>query len=307
VEAGEAYALRIGGVVVGLSAVSSPLRLEPSPSARPFLVTGETPDSRFAVGWRELDAVPPGDLVFDSGGSWRLYRRGGRDVYRFFDSRLGAIPYKEAEVEADGREGWIWLDPRFHPGDEAVDPLQFPLDELIFLRLLGARDALELHACGVVTASGVGLVFAGQSGDGKTTTARLWEREAGATVLRDDRVVVRRGDLGDFWIYGTPWHGEAEIAESRRAPLAAVLVLARGERNTLERLGAAQGLSLLLARSFPPFHDAGRMAETLRLLEALVLSVPCRRFSFVPGPGAVREVLELEGLFLDDRARPGLQ
>jgi hypothetical protein len=135
VDPSEAYALRIGGVVVSLRAVSSPLRLEPPPCARPFLASGETPDSRFAVGWRELDAVPPGGMVFDSGGSWRLYRRGGREVYRFFDSRLGAIPYKEAEVTADGREGWIWLDPRFLPGDEAVDPLQFPLDELIFLVL----------------------------------------------------------------------------------------------------------------------------------------------------------------------------
>jgi len=292
VDVTDGYALRVGGVVVDLSAASSTLRLEPPRCACPFLVSGETPDSRLAVSWRELDARPPGEAVFDSSGSWRLYTRGDREVYRFFDPRLGDAPYKEAEVTPDGREGWIRLDPRFYPRDEPVDALQFPLDELLFLRLLGARSAIELHACGVVTASGEGIVFAGQSGDGKTTTARLWEREAGTTVLSDDRIVVRSRPDGGFWIYGTPWHGEAELAASRRAPLTAILVLARGERNTLVELGPAEGLSLLLARTFPPFHDAARMAELLCRLEAVVRSVPCLRFPFVPGPDAVRAVLE---------------
>ena len=103
------------------------------------MASGEPADSRLEVSWRELDAAPPGELVFDSDGCWRLYRRGERDVYRFFDSQLGAIPYKEAEVTADASEGFVRLDPRFHPRDEPVDALQYPLDELLFLRLLAAR------------------------------------------------------------------------------------------------------------------------------------------------------------------------
>ena len=301
----ESYALRIGDVVARARAVSPGLLLEPSPCAGPFVVSGEPADSRLEVSWQELEERPRGELVFDSDGCWRLYRRGDRDVYRFFDGRLGAAPYKEAEVTADASEGWIRIDPRFHPRDEPVDALQYPLDELLFLRLLAAREAVELHACGVVIASGVALVFAGQSGDGKTTTARLWEREPGAVVLSDDRIVLRRDGRGGLWAYGTPWHGEAGLAASRRAPLGAVLVLARGEEDRLERLGEAEALSLLLARSFPPFHDAKAMAETLRVLEAVVGSVPCPRFSFVPGPGAVRSVLRL--LSQEGRARAGVR
>ena len=252
---------------------------------------GGEPDATLTVEWRQLDPAEPGEVVFDSGGSWRLYRRQGRDLYRFFDADLGVTPYKEAEVGADVFEGCIRLDPRFHPADEPVDPLQFPLDELLFLRLLGARGALELHSCGIVTASGAGLAFAGQSGDGKSTTARLWAREPGAAVLSDDRIVVRRGDDGGFWIHGTPWHGEAGLASNRRAPLAAAVVLGRGERNAFEVLGVAEALSLLLARSFPPFHDAAGMERTLELLDDVVRTVPCLRYSFVPGPEAVRAVL----------------
>jgi hypothetical protein len=305
VDARESLALRIGDVLVRLRAASPGLLLEPSPCARPFVASGEPADSRLEVSWRELDEAPPGELVFDSDGCWRLYRRGERDVYRFFDSQLGAIPYKEAEVAADASEGFVRLDPRFHPRDAPVDALQYPLDELLFLRLLAARSAVELHACGVVTASGEAVVFAGQSGDGKTTTARLWERDPGVTVLSDDRIVLRRDGRGGLWAYGTPWHGEAGLAASRRAPLRAVLVLARGEQDTLERLGAGAALSLLLARSFPPFHDEEAMAETLRVLESVVASVPCLRFSFVPGPGAVRSVMHL--LSQEGRAGTGLR
>jgi hypothetical protein len=271
---------------------TSPLiRLEPAPSARPFIASPESPDARLVVGWRELESTPPGELVFDSGGSWRLFRRGDLDVYRFFDGTLGPTPYKEAELHPGGRDGRVWLDPRFHAADQPVDPLQFPLDELLFLRLLGVRGGVELHACGLVAPSGQGLVFAGQSGDGKTTTARLWEGVPEATVLSDDRVVVRRDDTG-LWVYGTPWHGDAGFAVSARAPLAAVFVLGRGDRDAIEPLGSSEALSLLLARSFPPFHDAAGMSRTLDSLEAVVASVPCARFSFVPGAGAVRSVLE---------------
>ena len=285
------YALRIGGVDVALLPSPPGPRLAPSPASRPFVVASDRPDATLVAGWRELDPQPPAEIVFDSNGSWRLYRRDGLDVYRFFDGTIGPSPYKELELDPGGRSGRIWLDPRHHDAEEPLDPLQFPLDELLFLRLLSERDAVELHACALVTPSGQGVVFSGQSGDGKSTTARLWSRLDGASVLSDDRVVVRR-EADGLWAYGTPWHGDAGIARSARAPLAAVLVLARGERDAVRPLGPAEALSLLLARSFPPFHDAPAMTRTLAVLEAIVASVPCALFAFVPGPDAVRSILE---------------
>ncbi len=291
VGAAAGYALRIGGVQVGVAPSSPRLRLSPAPSARPFVVNAGAADSSLAAAWRELDPEPPGELVFDSDGSWRLYRRDGLDLYRFFDGSIGLAPYKELELDPGARSGRIWLDPRHHAAEEPLDPLQFPLDELLFLRLLSERDAVELHACALVTPAGRGVVFTGQSGDGKSTTARLWSTLDGASALSDDRVVVRR-EADGLWAYGTPWHGDAGIARAARAPLAAVLVLGRGERDDVRPLGRAEALSLLVARSFPPFHDGAAMSRTLAILESVVASVPCARFAFVPGPGAVRSILE---------------
>jgi hypothetical protein len=238
--------------------------------------------------WRSLSAVTEDALVFNSGATWRLYRHDGRDVYRFFDPRIGPAPYKEAWID-DGGEGPLYLDPRaFEAG--TIDPLEFPLDELLFLRLLATRGGIELHACGVVTPDGRGYAFAGHSGDGKTTTARLWSAWPGAQVLSDDRIVLRH-ESGTWWMYGTPWHGEGEFALNARAPLSALFVLGRGE-NALEALTAPQAVSALLARSFLALHDATVVAAALGVLDRAVADVGCRRFRFAPGEAVVPFILD---------------
>jgi hypothetical protein len=236
--------------------------------------------------------VPEGRALFDSGGVWRAFESGGDVVLRFHDANAGAFPYKEARLPADRGRGTVWLDPRACPPGEAVDPLEYPLDELLFQRLLADRGGIELHAAGVVDpASGRGYVFAGQSGDGKTTTARLWQETIGAAVLSDDRIVLTREADGGWRMHGTPWHGEAELALPASAPLAGVFLLARGERNRLAATSPARAVAALLARSFPAFHDARATARLISSLETLVGEVPCRLFPFVPGGDAVRFIL----------------
>ena len=87
---------------------------------------------------------------------------------------------------------------------------------------------VELHACGVID-GGRGLLFIGNSGDGKTTTARLWQNET-AEIVSDDRVIVR-AENGGWTMYGTPWHGEADICSAASAPLHRIYVLDKSARN----------------------------------------------------------------------------
>lgn len=288
----ERYAMRVGGVTVGVESVSGALRLKVDGDSRLFLVDDETPDLALSISVQPFNAESGGDLLFDSGGVWRLYERAGRHVYRFFDRSAGSAPYKEAWLTPGLATGEVFLNPAFHSLGATVDVLQFPLDELLLLRLLAEKGGIELHSSGVISPSGKGYLFAGQSGDGKTTTARLWEQVLGASVLSDDRIVLRYGPEGTWWMYGTPWHGEAELAANARAPLAAVFVLEHGEENGFEKLSGAGAVSSLLARSFLSFHSAAPLDAALGLLDKLVGDVPCLRFSFVPGPDAVRFVLE---------------
>lgn len=285
------YTLGVAGLGVRVVSNSPLLSLAAQGASRAFVSHAGTPDLCLVVSLRPLDPIPEGRLVFDSGGVWQLYEKRGRYCYRFLDRRAGTTPYKEAWLTPGGSAGEVFLDPEFLSPGQPVDPLEFPLDELLFLQVLAARGGVELHACGVVAPTGQGFLFAGQSGDGKTTTARLWESLPGASILSDDRIVVRQETDGSWWMYGTPWHGEAELALNARAPLDGMFILGRGERNAFSELSAAEAVTGLLARSFPIFHSAGPLEATLALLDSLVARVPCSRFAFSPGPDAVRAVL----------------
>lgn len=289
---GEGFTIAVAGLCVSVEARSGGMKLAPLGCPPSFVVEAPPqPELTLDVLWRELSSADPGRLLFDSNGSWRLFEDGGVFVYRFHDSRLGAQPYKEARLGPSMDRGTILLDPRHLPAGEALDPLEFPLDELLFQRLLARHGGIELHAAGIVAPAGEGYLFAGQSGDGKTTTARLWQQLDGCRVLSDDRIIVRRGAGGAWRLHGTPWHGEAELAENAGAALQAVFVLARGSETRSEPLGRAQATALLYARGFPPAHDAAATERLVAEIESLVHDVPCRRLPFVPGSELVSFVL----------------
>lgn len=277
--------LEVAGLTMAVRAGSARLDLALAGSSRSFVSSSTAmPDLDLCVEWKPLQPAG-GEQVFDSGGTWRLYRESHREVYRFFDPRVGAAPYKEVWLEPGERSGQLYLDPRAYVIDEPTDALQFPLDEVLFLRMLSAHDGIELHACGVVTPSGDGLLFVGHSGDGKTTTARLWSEVPGAQVLSDDRIVLRH-QTGRWWMHGTPWHGEGQFALNARAPLTALLVLARGE-NALEPLTAVEAVSALIARSFVPLYKREAVSRALAGLDAVAAAIGCRRFCFTPDTSAV--------------------
>ena len=60
-------------------------------------------------------------------------------------------------------------------------------------------------------------------------------------------------------------------------------------------MSRADAVTALLARSFPQFHSQSGLDSALSVLDGLAAQVPCRSFAFVPGPGAVRFVLENAG------------
>jgi hypothetical protein len=281
--------LRVGGFTIRIAwSGTEPhgLRLAPSPAAVPFLVDPQPPAVTVditvdvAVGTTADDGAR--ECLFDSGGPWRLYRHDDGFLFRFFASTFGARPYKTARVAPDFSRGHVTLDRDFFAGAASIDPLEYPLDELLVIALLAQGRGLEIHGCGVADRHGRGYLFVGQSGAGKSTMARLWTGESGAVILSDDRIVIRRHGE-EVWMYGTPWHGEAPLASPSRARLDALFFLRHGQRNEVQEVGGAGASARLVAASFPPFHDRRGLAFTLEFLEWVTGRIPCRELSFVPG------------------------
>jgi hypothetical protein len=284
--------LTIGGITTSLSWDDPSLDFSLDESSRGFVSTSGAADVVIRARWDDLSHQAPDEPVFDSGAVWRLSKAQERYVYRFVSPTFGPVPYRTASLTPDYRSAEVMLHRPYFDHRPAIYPLQYPLDELLLTNLLAANDGVELHACGVADVDDAGYVFAGHSGAGKTTLARLWARVSGVEVISDDRVIVRR-EAGQYWMYGTPWHGEGVFASPRRAPLAGIFLIRHSPTIHILPLTGAGVAARLFACSFPPFHSAAGLASILELLDGVVRAVPCHDLGVVPHPGVIDFVRSL--------------
>ncbi len=291
------FTLGLGGLVVAVRSGSPDLAPAATGTARKFQLTPKEstrPDCRITACWGTDTPLPDLPLRFDSGAVWKLYDRGEDLEFRLAAPRHGSRPFAVARLDRDGCRGEVLLRRSAFPPDEPVHPLQSPLDELLLLRLLARRGGVELHGCAVRLTCGAGLLFVGASGQGKSTLARLWTRESGATVLADDRVVVRRRGE-ELRVYGTPWQSDAGTAEPGSARLDGLFFLHHGPGNTLRLLPVTEAVARLFAASFPPFYDPEGLQLTLDSLQDLAETVPALDFHFVPDHSAIAAVRAWHG------------
>ena len=282
---------RIGDVTFAVASDDPGLKLEAQGPVRHFLVAGGEPDVRLRAAWSASCAPAVGEKLFDAGTLWQLHRQGQGYLFRFTAPCFGPEPYKTASFNAEFTSGDICLRGGCFRSDQAVYPLEYPLDELLMMNLLARGRGVEVHGCGAADSDRKGYLFLGQSGAGKTTLARLWTRGVGLHILSDDRIILRMLD-GRLWMYGTPWHGEAELASAQRTPVDRIFFLARGEKNEIAPLAEADAVARLMACSFVPFHSRSALDFTLAFLQQVTRGVACAEFRFVPDERAVEFVRE---------------
>jgi hypothetical protein len=281
-----------------------------------FRVRATAPDIRIQIERtaRLGDASQP--HLFDSGSVWRLYEHDTDLRFDFSTPAMGASPYKQLLVDHKFCNARLLVNKHASgPKTKGPAPLDYPLDELLIMHRLTQEKAIELHGCGIVQADGLGTLFVGHSGAGKSTTTRLWTSSQDVEVLSDDRIILRRDDeskkqvprfarndnpfgnednqQSNIRMYGTPWHGEAMYASPNSAPLARILILEHGHGNVLTPLSPSEAVAELFARSFVPFHWHEYVDSALAFLEEVVDAVPVYHYAFEPDQRAVDTILNL--------------
>ena len=156
-----------------------------------------------------------------------------------------------------------------------VDPtaLDTPLRFIASLAL-PRHEGLLMHASGYADARGA-VLFLAVSGGGKTTTARKLPH---ANVLSDDQVALRRV-AGEWTAFALPFVGEYRRATvPRRAPLRAVVLLAKGEGAALARVPPAAAIASVM-RCAVNFAPGPHNATLLDLAADLATRVPVHRLT----------------------------
>lgn len=234
-----------------------------------------------------------GDKVFDSGGIWSLYLHKDRGWgIKFCSPVRGSLPYLTGIFTEDFSIGDLFVNDAQCLEAALVQP-HYPLDELSVVNVLARSRGVLLHAS-LVDDEGRGWLFTGQSGAGKSTMAGLWERAGATGIYSDDRVIVREHD-GQFWAYGTPWHGTGRYASPKRVPLSGIFVLRQAHDNAARDLPLMQAVSQLFARSFPTFWNREGLDFTVGFLQRLCDAVPCYDLGFKPTEEIVAFVRGLNG------------
>jgi hypothetical protein len=284
--------LSIGDTTVHL--VSEDRRLAPAVDGllRQFVTDNRRADVEISARWTDTPDEPGGEMIFDCGLPWQLARLGDEFVFTFRSAIGGAAPYKTARFNATFTSGDVRVyRPHFDRQlCDTVDPLEYPLDELLMIHVLSQGRGVEVHGCALVDGAGRAYVFAGQSGAGKSTLARLWVDHPGVKLLSDERIVLRT-DRDPIVVYGTPWHGDALLASPLSGDLAGVFFLNHAPRNTVRPVIGSQALAKLLSCSFLPFHGAEPVNHTVTALERVVSQTPCYQLGFTPDASVI-ETLE---------------
>jgi hypothetical protein len=283
-------ALDIAGITIAIDA-GDDLPIDAAGAARKFLCAGgrpaKRPEVRIRAAWGAPMELDRAELLFDPGkGLWRLYRTRGGCRFVFTSPLLGELPYQSASFNQDFTEGEILVRREIFGRRLPLYPLQYPLDELLMVHLLARGRGVEVHGSGIVSRDGSGTLFAGQSGAGKTTMAKLWLSEPGVDILSDERVVLRE-EAGEIWMYGTPWHGDGQIANQGRARLDRIFFLRHAARNELAAVSRTASIARLFACGFAPFHDAAGLDYSLAFLERVARQCACNELGFRPDRSAI--------------------
>ena len=275
------FRLSVGDIRIVVVRFDSSVRLRIADAIECFLVKQTELDVVIRAGWGDLSKETDLEKVYDSGSFWQLCRVDETYFFRFSAPVFGATPYKIASFNQDFDCGEVRYHRPFFSSGEPLEPLEYPLDQLLMVNLLARGRGALVHGCGAVDSVGNGHLFVGQSGAGKTTIARILDSAGGMTILSDDRIILRKLD-GTMWMYGTPWHGEARFASPARAPLAGIYFLARGPKNELVLQKSSKAVGRLFACSFPLFYDPKALEFTLSFLDDVAKTAPCYELRFVP-------------------------
>lgn len=263
---------------------------------RNFIYHGnQTPDILInVVVVKNLPAIEGAKELFsvyhpeDDSENWRIFEKGSGYIYQCPLSAKQQVMLVNkifnrvtAYVLPQERKYFVWH----------FTPIIYDFLQVLLIHYFAQRKTgIFMHAAGVKDLDGRGFLFAGCSGRGKTTMAKLWFKYSRAMILNDDRIILKK-EKGGFFIYGTPWHGAfSDYLASRMesAPLSELFLIYRHSENTLKRLSFEEGFKHLYRVIIPVFWSKKLSRNLISFCEDLAESGVCCSLDFVKDKSVIK-------------------
>lgn len=157
---------------------------------------------------------------------------------------------------------------------------------LSVLRFIAFRDIfcensiVFFHAAAIRT-KGKMILFSAPSETGKTTHARLWEKELKAEIMCADRVLIYR-ENGSWICSNFIFDGTDAVNRNEKTPLGAVVLLSRGAENSVSRQKAASSLPNLLEQTIIDVHNETMKTDSLLHWMDILKDIPVYQLHCTP-------------------------
>jgi hypothetical protein len=275
--------IRIANILIELTTPLSAAELGIEGRLGPFCAAGalEEPLARVALRWEESaqPPAPPGELIYEPGSFWQMYRAGSHCYAVLTYSTDGRMGGARGVLRANAAWDDVTLT-EHRRGKKWHSLLSVGAGGLLLHTKILLTGGLVFHAA-AIDDHGCGIVFVGHSGAGKSTQLRLWSNRPGVIAINHDRIAVQMEARGPT-CYGTPWGGTANVVRNHAAPLAALIVLEQAPENAILRLAPAAAAPMLAPCAFLPYWDGALMERAMANLSALLARVPVFRLRCRP-------------------------
>jgi hypothetical protein len=230
--------------------------------------------------------------LFESGQAWSMFQDGNDYLLRHRPPTFER-PVWLARINHRFTRATVFINEEFirkiDSGSKIDNPVHYPLGQILLMYILAPKEGALFHAAGLKL-NGKGVIFPGKSGAGKSTLTRQFAAGGNTTLLSDDRIIVRK--IGEtFKAYGTPWPGDAGVAENKNVPISGIFFINHGTATRIRAIKPQQALERLLPVTSIPWYDREIMPKILDFCEDLALNVPAYELDFKPSAEVV-DVLE---------------
>ena len=134
-------------------------------------------------------------------------------------------------------------------------------------------DRLVMHGA-AITHENRAVLFTAPSGTGKTTHIKLWKKAFGSKVdiINGDKPILHIQNDGVI-VHSSPWAGKENYQKNRNAPLKAICIIKRAEKNRTYKVDPKEHLPFILHQIYLPKN--GEMAQkTLQLFNSIISQIP---------------------------------